>query len=200
MIASGARSSRQFERLASFAAQTAAICAYAHKLRLNRRDAAAHAERIGWNRTCLADPVARFLVVDDDHATLRGMTTLLIDDGHDVSPFASGGDAVKALSTARFDAVVTDLEMPRVDGRAVVRATRTHHPDACLVVVSGRAEENLDDLVNAGACIVAQKPLDYEEVTRSVHECRARGGPGAHGRCHMRSRPHGHQLLPLRRK
>gem|GEM_PF-3864736 len=52
-------------------------------------------------------------------------------------------------------------------------------------------------LVKAGACIVAEKPLEYEEATRAVGECRARGGPG---RCHMRSRPRGHQLVPLRRK
>jgi len=35
--------------------------------------------------------MARFLVVDDDHITVHGMTRLLTDDGHEVTPFTAGG-------------------------------------------------------------------------------------------------------------
>jgi len=142
----------------------------------------------------------RFLVVDDDPATVSGMTQLLTSDGHAVRAFTAGADALDALSRESFDAVVTDLEMPGVDGHAVARVTRERHPHACLVVVTARAEQAATALSAAGACVVADKPLDYDEVHRVVTECRARGGPGAHGRCHMRSRPHGHELVPLRRR
>lgn len=144
--------------------------------------------------------MARFLVVDDDHPTVSGMTRLLLDDGHHVAPFTTGADAVHALSGDRFDAVVTDLEMPHVDGHEVVRATREHQPDACLVVVTAKADEHRQTLVDAGACIVADKPVDYAEVAQAVAECRARGGPGAHGRCQMRSRAGGTHLIRLRRR
>lgn len=142
----------------------------------------------------------RFLVVDDDPATVKGMTQLLVDDGHEVSPFTNGAPAIGALSRESFDAVVTDLEMPHVDGHAVVRAAREHQPHACLVVATARANEKWADLVHAGACIVADKPFDYGEITREIADCRSRGGPGRHGRCHMRSRPHGQQVVSLRRK
>jgi CheY-like chemotaxis protein len=142
----------------------------------------------------------RFLVVDDDPAAVKGMTQLLTDDGHHVTPFTGGGAAVDALSRESFDAVVTDLEMPHVDGHAVVRAVRKHQPHACLVVATARAEEKYADLVDAGACIVADKPFEYGTITKEIADCRSRGGPGPHGRCHMRARPHGHQLVPLRRK
>jgi CheY-like chemotaxis protein len=144
--------------------------------------------------------VLRFLVVDNDPATVSAMSQLFRGDGHEVEPFTAGAEAVKALGRGSFDVVVTDLEMPRVDGQMVVRAAREHVPDACVVVVTGRAAENCDDLVNAGACIVADKPFDYNVISRAVCDCRARGGPGAHGRCHMRSRPKGEQLVTLRRK
>lgn len=144
--------------------------------------------------------MARFLVVDDDASSVKAVAQLLTGDGHDVSPFTTGADAMRALSSESFDAVVTDLEMPHVDGHEVVRAARRHQPHACLVVATARAEEKCTDLVDAGVCIVADKPFEYEEITKAVADCRARGGPGAHGRCHMRSRPHGHQLVPLRRK
>lgn len=107
---------------------------------------------------------------------------------------------MEALSSRRFDAVVTDLEMPRVDGHEVLKAARKHQPHACVVVVSTLTEQRYRDLVDAGACIVADKPFEYDEITKAVTECRARGGPGAHGKCHMRSRPEEHSLVPLRRK
>jgi CheY-like chemotaxis protein len=142
----------------------------------------------------------RFLVVDDDPAAVASVSTLLVDDGHTVAPFTRGAEAVDALARESFDAVFTDLEMPHVDGHAVVRAAREHQPHACLVVATAKGPEGWADLVKAGACIVADKPFDYETVTTEVTSCRARGGPGASGRCHMRSRPDGHQLVPVSRK
>lgn len=143
--------------------------------------------------------MARFLVVDDDHHSVSGMAGLLTDDGHEVAPFSTGAAAIAALARESFDAVVTDLEMPHVDGHAVVAATREHHPDACLVVMTTRRDDS-ERLADSGVCIVADKPLDYEHLAKSVAECRARGGPGQHGRCHMRSRKGGHEIVKIRRK
>lgn len=143
--------------------------------------------------------VPRFLVVDDDTASVKGLSQLLIFDGHDVASFSRGADAIETLAREGFDVVVADLEMPRVDGHAVVQAARAHQPGACIVVATVRAHEAYDPLVCAGVCIVAEKPLEYAEMMKHVVECRARGGPGLHGRCDMRSRQYGHQLVPLRR-
>jgi CheY-like chemotaxis protein len=57
-----------------------------------------------------ADGMPRFLVVDDDPATVNAMALLLRDDGHTVSPFTAGAEAVDTLMRESFDAVVTDLE------------------------------------------------------------------------------------------
>jgi DNA-binding NtrC family response regulator len=143
--------------------------------------------------------MARFLVVDDDHSTVSGMTRLLEGDGHDVASFTAGADALHALSRESFDAVVTDLEMPHVDGHTIVRATREHHPAACLIVVTDVAEENSGTLAEAGVCIVSDKPVDYEGITTAVTDCRARGGPSLSGRCHMRAGDPS-ELFTLRRK
>jgi DNA-binding response OmpR family regulator len=144
--------------------------------------------------------VLRFLVVDDDDSTVKGLTQLLIGDGHAVSPFTAGAQAIDALARESFDAVITGLEMPGVDGYAVARMARGSQPEACVVVVTAKAEEAANALAEAGACIVADKPLDYDELTRAVAACRAHGGPGAHGRCNIRLRPHGPALVPMCRR
>ncbi len=129
----------------------------------------------------------RFLVVDDDHSAVHGMTRLLIEDGHIVSPFLTGAAALEALSLESFDAVVTDLEMPGVDGRAVARAARQTQPGACLAIVTARGEGAADTLLMADACIVADKPLDYDGLLAAIANCR-RDGPSAHGLHHVRLR------------
>lgn len=141
----------------------------------------------------------RFLVVDDHHSAVKGLTQLLTEDGHAVCPFTGGAEAIDALERQPFDAVVTDFEMPDVDGLAVVRAARVHHPRACLVVVSEMADQHEQALAAAGACIIADKPLDYDAMTRALTECQTRGGPGAHGHCYMTGRLPGPARVRTRR-
>ncbi len=143
--------------------------------------------------------MARFLVVDDDHSTVKAVMALLAADGHTVTPLTSGADAVDALRREPFDAILTDLDMPDVDGHEVVRVARECLPDACVVVATARADATREALAAAGACIVAAKPLDYDAMLEELAACRSRGGLGAHGRCHMRSREHAPHIVPLRR-
>jgi CheY-like chemotaxis protein len=128
----------------------------------------------------------KFLVVDRDPAAVRAMTRLLHEDGHEVTPFTAGAHAVDALAREPFDAVITDHEMPHVDGEAVAQAARLHAPRACLVVVSARSDA--EKLYGVGACLVHAKPLDYDGLVGTVGECRARGGPGEGGACPMNAK------------
>jgi len=125
--------------------------------------------------------MARFLVVDDDPASVEGMTRLLHLDGHEVSPFTEGARAIDALAREPFDAIVTDLEMPKVDGTEVVRAARQHAPGACLIVTTAKA--SAQHLYDAGACMLHEKPVEYDTLVDAVRECRARGGSDG-GACH----------------
>jgi CheY-like chemotaxis protein len=130
----------------------------------------------------------RFLVVDDDPPTVHAMTQLLAGDGHEVTPCTAGAEAVDALARSPFDVVMTDLEMPRVDGHAVIRATREQQPGACLVVTTSRGVEREHELAHAGACMVADKPIDYDAATGAVLACRAGGGRAGHGACPLRAK------------
>jgi DNA-binding NtrC family response regulator len=117
--------------------------------------------------------MAKFLVVDDDAVTVRAMTRLLRIDGHEVSPFTEGAHAIDAMARDPFDAVLTDLDMPEVDGHAIVRAARRHAPEACVIVSTGRRAGALP-LLEAGACVVHDKPVDYEAIISAINACRAR--------------------------
>ncbi len=112
--------------------------------------------------------MARFLVVDDDPSTLSAMASLLTAAGHSVFASSGGGSGVNALCHNPFDVVMTDLEMPGIDGRAILRTARERSPRAVLVVVSGRGTELAEELKAAGADIIADKPLDYDALAQAL--------------------------------
>lgn len=139
----------------------------------------------------------KFLVVDDDPSTVSAMRRLLESDGHHVAAYTAGAEAAHAMRHATFDAIVTDVDMPGADGFAVLHAAREHHPRACRVAVTGRAESAFHRLAAAGACIVGDKPVDYDTLTAQVTECRGRGRAATHG-CWFRGRTDPPRLLKLR--
>jgi two-component system chemotaxis response regulator CheY len=68
--------------------------------------------------------VARILVVDDS-TTMRQMVSFtLADAGHEVTEAADGSAAVKAANARRFDLVITDVNMPGMNGIDLVRTLR----------------------------------------------------------------------------
>jgi len=142
--------------------------------------------------------MGRILVVDDDHSTVEAMATLLGQDGHEVEAFTSGKEAIAAMRSRPFDVVVTDLEMPVVDGATVIRAAREASPNACIVVTDQGAAAP-KDLEDAGACLVLEKPIEYEAVHHAIAACRAVGGH-AGPRCAKRCPGVGQKLTEIQRR
>ena len=139
--------------------------------------------------------MARFLVVDDDLPTVEAMTKLLREDGHEVVAHTSGAEAVATLATEKFDAVISDLEMPVVDGRKVAKAVRALSPEACVVLTTTHRPK----ADNEHACVMVEKPIDYEAITGAITHCRAHGGYHGTG-CHRCSPDHGATLSQLGRR
>jgi CheY-like chemotaxis protein len=99
-----------------------------------------------------AAPVAplHLLVVDDDPVMLKTLSDTLGQEGHAVT-VASGGQAgIDAVRTARnagraFDAVITDLGMPYVDGRRVAAAVKESDPATPVIMLTGWGQRLVAD-------------------------------------------------------
>jgi DNA-binding response OmpR family regulator len=80
--------------------------------------------------------------VAEDEPTINALIEEhLTDAGYRVTTAVDGLDALLALSTARFDVVLTDIRMPRLDGVGLVRHLREEHPQLPVVVFSGHMSE-----------------------------------------------------------
>jgi len=112
----------------------------------------------------------RLLLVDDDPAVLASTVFVLKLSGHDITA-ADGGDAgIEAVLNARaaeerFDAVITDLGMPYVDGHQVAAAVKEQFPDTPVILLTGwgrRMTSGPD--APAHVDFVLPKPLDLNEL------------------------------------
>lgn len=109
---------------------------------------------------------ARILVVDDDRLT-RAVVVRSLEDGGFVCVGAEDAlDAAKRLEQARFDLVLTDVDMPGVSGLALARAVRCWRPALPVLVMSGGAYEC--EALRLGARAFLQKPFSPATVVDSV--------------------------------
>ena len=93
------------------------------------------------------------IMIVDDSATMRQMVTFTLKgDGHDVLEGADGQDALNKLNalSGKADMVITDLNMPNMDGIAFIKALRAH-PKYKFVPILMLTTESVDDKKKAGA-------------------------------------------------
>ena len=114
----------------------------------------------------------RILVIDDDPAAVSGLRTLLELDGYTVVGVDSPSRGLQLLEDERFDALITDLEMPVVGGLEIVRHARQTSTRLPIFVVTGYGGSPAALAAAAvGASRVFEKPLDYDALARELGSC-----------------------------
>ena len=87
------------------------------------------------------------LLIDDEAIALSNLSHVLTREGYAVTACKSGEAGLAAMQTIDFDLVLTDLQMPGIDGMAVLAHIRTTTPDVPVIMITGHA--TLDSAVNA---------------------------------------------------
>jgi two-component system response regulator AtoC len=108
----------------------------------------------------------RSVLVADDEASIRHVLTLVLQgEGYEVRAVSNGEEALAELEARDYDAVVSDVRMPRVDGVMLLKKALGRQPDLTFVVMSayGQPEAALA-AVAAGAFDYVSKPFKPEEV------------------------------------
>lgn len=106
---------------------------------------------------------ANVLVAEDNPLNFELVRDLLDARGHTVEWARDGEEALALARTGRFELLLLDLHMPRLDGLEVIRAIRAEPPPKVLKVIALTADAMLgvrEELFAAGVDGYLSKPLD----------------------------------------
>lgn len=112
----------------------------------------------------------RVLVVDDDRDARETLAMALAQSGYAVDIVQDGREALGRLSSWPADVLVSDINMPQMDGFELIQALRASGKYQPVVLISGMADEHVHraDALGASACL--KKPMTLEELIWAI-EC-----------------------------
>jgi CheY-like chemotaxis protein len=121
---------------------------------------------------------ARILLVDDNANGLAARKCVLEELGYRIVTSTSGTDALEQFDCHKFDLVITDFKMPRMDGLELISRLRRHTPDLPIVLISGYADTLGLNEASTGADVVIQKSAnEVSHLVRSVNRLLRRKSP-----------------------
>jgi two-component system NtrC family sensor kinase len=125
------------------------------------------------------------LVVDDEAEIRDALAEILSGAQHRVVTASSGRDALQRMALQHFDAILTDIRMPDLDGRALYQEIEKRWPGRAsrVVFVTGDTlASGLREFVSSSGRPVIEKPFLPSEVRRVIAELVVDGGVTPNGR------------------
>jgi DNA-binding NtrC family response regulator len=117
----------------------------------------------------MADTAKHLLLVEDEAALRVALAEQLADRGYRVDQADSGEAALAKLAEFAYDAIVTDLRLPGIDGGAVVDAALQRYPDIVAIVVTGYGTVKAAvEAIKRGAWDFVSKPFQIDELTHAL--------------------------------
>src|SRR5205085_333036 len=111
-------------------------------------------------------PMSRILVVEDSRTQALAIEMLLHDAGFETALATHGGEALEVLRHSSFDVVLTDLQMPVMNGLELVEAVRRDHPMTPVVLMTALGSEEIavEALRKGAASYVPKRILNQSIV------------------------------------
>ncbi|PKN19632.1 MAG: hypothetical protein CVU71_04460 [Deltaproteobacteria bacterium HGW-Deltaproteobacteria-6] len=119
----------------------------------------------------------KILLVDDCADILNLLASFLELSDHETDKALNGIEAVELLQKHVYDVVITDSEMPGMDGTGLCKFIKAELPDLYIIGMSGSSEA-LEKLSAAGADVCFAKPFRIGEIEQAI-ENRFRTWPHA---------------------
>ena len=119
----------------------------------------------------------KILVVDSDELFRQYLAALLRRAGYRTHAPSSSAEMRSVLAAGQYDAVVTELYMPDIDGIEVVRVVKSHFPTIPVIGVTGGtlgpADPSQKAMLVFGAAAVLTKPIDPDSFLAVLHRALA---------------------------
>jgi len=113
----------------------------------------------------------RVLIVDDDDAVLRAHARILAAKGYTVSSAASGAAAMQAMQDDAFEVILSDVDMPGMNGIQLLERVRAYDVDVPVVLMTGNPSTGTAiQALERGALRYLLKPIDLSELVKVMDD------------------------------
>jgi two-component system chemotaxis response regulator CheY len=114
----------------------------------------------------------KVILIADDSPTIRKFVSFsLMTHGFEVVPACDGMEAVELLPTKSIDLIITDLNMPNMDGFELIKAVREseNNRDIPIIILSSlKGSEEIEEGLKVGANSYMVKPFNPQRIQYEV--------------------------------
>ncbi len=108
----------------------------------------------------------KVLIVDDDQGVRQFLLRVLENRNLELDVACSGREALALLAGKRYDLLITDYQMPEVDGAELIRRARSRYPALGVIGISGHSQQIA--LREAGAQVCLRKPFSLPLLDEAI--------------------------------
>jgi DNA-binding NarL/FixJ family response regulator len=114
--------------------------------------------------------VRRVLFVDDEPSLLAALRRMLFRQRSrwDMTFAPGGAAALQAMQSEPYHVVITDMQMPLMDGAALLREVHEQYPQTALLVLSGYADAGTTTSASSLARQILTKPCDPQTLINAI--------------------------------
>jgi two-component system, NtrC family, response regulator PilR len=113
--------------------------------------------------------MAEILIVDDDQGMREFLEIMLTREGYTVSTASDAAKALARCQKGKFDLIITDLKMPKMDGIAFLRKVKDIAPETLVILITAYASgETAITAMQEGAYDYIEKDFEIDELKRIV--------------------------------
>jgi two-component system, response regulator, stage 0 sporulation protein F len=113
----------------------------------------------------------RILVVDDEENARVALSKILTHDGYEVSSAGNGVEALNFLRSKDVELIITDLNMPEMNGLMFLRELNRSHPSSNVIMITAYGEvESYLEAMTLGAFEYINKPVKYDDLKKVINK------------------------------
>ena len=123
------------------------------------------------NENAMLPGTERIMLVDDEHAIVKSLSSILRSSGYKITEFT---DSMQAADNFKnnyqdYDIVITDNSMPKLTGTDLAKEIKRHNPEIPVILMSGFVNKNIENSAKElGVDMIVNKPISAVKLTELI--------------------------------
>ncbi|MBU1864381.1 MAG: response regulator [Candidatus Omnitrophica bacterium] len=116
--------------------------------------------------------MSKVLIADDEEEAVEVLSDFLTDIGYQTKTASDGEEAIACLKSEKYDILILDLRMPRIDGEGVMQVLSEHSPQTAVIITTGYSDggETKERIQQYNVAHYMEKPIDLDILEKVIKD------------------------------